>query len=557
MFCEGPCYPVLCVTHSSEPSDRADPEDGASAGARLGDQGADGPPAAQARAARAGTDTPAVRLLLVVLRYAAPACAAIALLIVMAADGVDLDEDIHVFVPSELDFRATQLPVRALRYDKLLSVEGPVLVQEPLAVKVVTARDTRTGHLQPAAGGNLDLEADLPLPALTAGDWVELVTYTERATPKLEVRSHIRVRDRLEVVMPRGRAARGLQQFSPGPIQAEPDATAPDGLAVRVRGGACVPELSCTLAVRVGSPAASLHVQPNTTVTPSPAAQRGSLETSGTVVLTLTTHGPEAELWLVADRAGTRVARRAVRLPVALGGFDVEGVPLVVNRSADLRLRGAGIEGGCIVDAFQAGHWRGTGSIRDCATPSGLPFALGPGLWRLQLRRDALSSETAAVAAVYVRKPQESPQQVAAAWAGAAVAQDPDDWLARKCMAEPGLCEDEAALEYLAAIVETGLLPLPEAATGYAARLEQARQQNARMRWMALLALCLGAVGLVLSVGRTGVSAGVRASQLLSEDPGAARRAHRRGLLLSAASALSLLLVFAVLALYVLARGRY
>jgi hypothetical protein len=270
----------------------------------------------------------------------------------------------------------------------------------------------------------------------------------------------------------------------------------------------------------------------------------------------VTTHGPEAELWLIAERSGQPVARRAVRLPVALGALSVETNRPVVPRAQELTLRAPGAES-CIVDAFQDGHWRGTGSLRACATQGGLPYALAPGLWRLQLRRDALSPQTAAVAAIYIRGAGEGDAQVAAVWARAAVQLEPEDRFLRDCAAQPEACADTASLEYLAATLETGLLSLPAPVTAYAARQERALEQKARMRWLALCALCLGAVGLALSVSRTGLRAGVRASQLFADDPATARRARQRSMLISAASALSLLLVFAVLALYVLARGGY
>jgi hypothetical protein len=324
-----------------------------------------------------------------------------------------------------------------------------------------------------------------------------------------------------------------------------------------VAGGACVPEQPCRLALWVGSPAAAVHVQSNSTLSVLPEAVRGSAETHGVVMFDVTTHGPEAELWLIAERAGQRVARRAVRLPIAMGALSAAPSQRVLSHSRELSLYSPAASGGCIVDAFQHGRWSETGSLPACDKPGRLPFELGPGLWRLQLRRDAFSEQTAGVTSVYVRTADEPAQQMAAAWAHEAQQLAPDDRFANACVAHPERCSDANTLEYLAATAEIGLLALPRPVTSYAARLERAREQAVRMRWLALAALSLGAVGLVLSVGRSGVSAGVRASLLFLDDPRAARRARLRSLLLTAASALSLLLVFALLALYVLARGRY
>ena len=491
------------------------------------------------------------------LRYAAPALAAIALVLVMSAGVADLNDDLQLFVTSELESGAPHLPLRALRYGRLLEIDGPSLLHEPIAVKLVSAQGERASTLQPAPKGLLDLEANIALPELRAGDWIQLHARANDEKPPLEVYAHVQVRERLESQVPQGRAVRALQQFSPGPIQAESGAIAPDALAVRVRGGACVPEQPCRLAVSVGSPKAALHVQSNSTLTASAAALRASSETDGVVIFDVTTHGPEAELWLVAERAGQRVARRAVRLPIAMGAFSAALSERVVQSSRELTLHSPAASSGCIVDAFQNGRWRETGSLANCEKPNQLPFELGPGLWRLQLRRDAFSEQTAGVATVYVRGAHEPSEQIALAFARAAQQLAPDDRFVRECLTQPQQCSDPNAIEYLAASADIGLLALPRPVTSYAARLESAREQAARMRWLALAALFLGALGLVLSVGRSGVSAGVRVSLLFLDDPRAARRAKVRSILLTAASALSLLMVFGVVALYVLARGGY
>jgi hypothetical protein len=499
-------------------------------------------------------DQGAARWALAIMRYAAPACAALALVLVMAAGVADLNDDLQVFVATELPSGATHLPMRGLRYGRLLEIDGPVLLREPVAVELASNQVLSSGSLEPAPEGLIDLETNVALPPMRAGDWIRVHARAKDQKPPLEVYAHVHVREQLEPVIPQGRALRALQQLAPGAVQVEPHAIAPDALYVRARGGACVPEQTCRLAVHVGSPQAALRVQDNSTLT---AATRGSEETPGVVVLDVTTHGPEAELWLIAERAGQRVARRAIRLPIAMAALRADTNKLVVERSSALTIASPAAAGGCIVDAFQNGHWRETGSLSACSTPSRLPFELGPGLWRLQLRRDAFSTETAGVASVYVQSANEPPEQIAAIWARAAQQLAPDDRFARACATAPERCTNASALEYLAATSEIGLLQLPSPVSGYALRLERSREQATRMRWLALAALCLGAVGLVLSVGRTGVRAGVRVSLLFLDDPRAARRARLRSVLLTAASALSLLLVFAVLALYVLARGGY
>jgi hypothetical protein len=343
-------------------------------------------------------------------------------------------------------------------------------------------------------------------------------------------------------------------------VRVEAGERAPAQLAARVRGGVCVPEQRCQIAVHVGEPGASLRVEPNSTLTPIAVA--AAPETSGVVELGVVSHGPEAELWLTALRNSNatannerRVAARSVRLPIAMAGLGAEANGVVFESSEQVRVRGLAADGGCIVDAFYAGEWRATGSLAECQKPSALPFVLAPGAWRLQLRRDAFSTDTAAVLALYVRRSAETPGQVASTLAQAGLARARNDAFASGCQAEPDSCTSTAAQGYLAALLEDGLVPLPQAQSGYADTLAQMRQHHGDMRVLALIALALGGLGLALSVGRTGMAAAVRASHLLDDDPVRARSARLRSGVVVVASVLSLLLVFVVLSLYVVARG--
>jgi hypothetical protein len=332
-----------------------------------------------------------------------------------------------------------------------------------------------------------------------------------------------------------------------------------------------VPEQTCRALVHVGSPAASLRVEPNSALTPSPEAVRPSAATSGVVELNFVSHGPEAELWLIAERDGHRVARRAVRLPVAMASMSVETERLIHEPGVAVRMRASPGDEGCIVDAFQSGNWLHTGSLARCDAYSELPFQpLAPGIVRLQARHDAFSAQTAGVAVVYLRGPAESPAQVAHALARAAVRVDPSDGLASMmangaaassdsaARGESGAAPEPTALAYMAALLEEGIIEPPAAVNGYADSVARMRESQGRLRTMSLLALALGALALALSIGRRGLEAGARASALLlreSRDPGLGRRTRLRSLALVVASVLSLMLVFAVIGLYVLARG--
>ena len=496
------------------------------------------------------------------MRYGAPACAACAFVLVMGDSGRELDDDLHLFVPMTLSAADVSVPLRALHYARLREPEGPVLLRDAIDVRIERsdARVIASGRLEPSRGSLPDLEANLALrEPLVAGEDLRVIAEAQQLERPLSVRASVRVLARTEGVLPEGRPLRGLQQFSAGPVEPELGALPPSSVSVQVSGGACVPEQRCHLLVHIGTPAAALRVLPNSTLTP--ATLRPSAETSMVVEVDVTTHGPEAELWLALERSGQRVARRNVRLPIAMAALNVEWNHAELLAGAlPLKVHSPAADGGCIVDAFRDGAWRATGSIADCAQPHALPLTLTPGLWRLQLRRDPLSMQTAGVAVIALSRPAPDPQAQADALAvllAAARRSAPEDPLARACSDQPEACGSAAAQRYLAALLETGLVPLPTARTGFADSVARVRAQRARMRTIALIALLLGGTGLALSIGHSGVRAGQRVSLLLEGDPGAARRARLRSLLLVVASAGSLVLVFSVLALYVVARGGY
>jgi hypothetical protein len=174
------------------------------------------------------------------------------------------------------------------------------------------------------------------------------------------------------------------------------------------------------------------------------------------------------------------------------------------------------------------------------------------------VRQDAFTAQTAGVAVVYLRAPAESPEQVTRTLAQAAARVDPSDTLSASLLSDPAANADPAALAYLAALLEQGIVEPPAAINGYADSVARVRERQGWLRSLALVALALGASALALSIGRRGLDAGARASDLLlreSRDPGLGRRTRLRSLALVVASVLSLMLVFAVIGLYVLARG--
>jgi hypothetical protein len=495
----------------------------------------------------------------ILLRAIAPVLAWFALGLVLFGTQRDTDYDLQLIVASAVQ-AGEVLPMRALLYENLRGLEGPRLIARDLTVRLSDPRGRvyASTRLRPAHAGYSDIEGSLRVPPNLIGVFrLQASATLDSLRVEAETLVHVGEVERESVV---GRPLRALQQFSEGPLQAEAGAIAPSSLRVRVAGGACVPEEECRLFVHVGTPAAAVWIEGNSTLTPSAAAAQPSAETSGIVQLSVVTHGPEAQLWLRVDRGGARVARRSVRLPVALGAARLRLSDTLWRAPALPELALLGGEGGCIVDVFRDGAWLRTGSAASCSHERRPPFAALPaGVYRIQARRDPFASSSSGTALAYVLASGETKSQALRELARRAIESEPGDRFAQDCLeidlaAQP----DAASFGYLAAVLEAGVIELPRAVSGYAATLERLARTQVKLRWLSIVALALGAVSLALSVGRSGLRAAAQADAILLDagQSGAVRRRARvRTMLSLALSVLSLLLVFLVLGAYVVVRS--
>ena len=268
----------------------------------------------------------------------------------------------------------------------LRAASGGVLARARLADSYAHSLD---GALAPPVGfhGTARLEAR----ARIGGE----ATYAER---------WVKIADAAPALPWHARDLAPLQTLAAGPVHAENGQVAPDALDLRVGQGACMPEYACELFVHVGEPAAALRLVATPSATPDARSAEPSAVTSGVVRLHVVTHGPEAQSTLRAERDGAEVATRALRLPVALGVAPLAAVaPRVMDAPARPALGLNAEERGCIADAFREQRWLHTAVLRECRGREALPFALAPGVWRIQLRRDPFASESASVFTLYVR----------------------------------------------------------------------------------------------------------------------------------------------------------
>lgn len=475
----------------------------------------------------------------------------------MLGDRVRIDHDLRVVAP-EAARPGEPLPVRAFLYGGLDAVEGARLVAGELVASLHTGPGAPAiDEIALVQGLSGSYEGQLRVPADVGEGKLRLRVRAGVGEHRMVAERAVKVGSRVAAPAVLPRSLRALQQLSPGPVRQLGDAPAPAALTPVVAGGACVPELPCRLYVHVGSPAAAVSLRAGGDV--SPGEPEPVHETAGAVGLPLTTHGPEATARLLSQRAEAPVAQRPVRLPLALGSeaLSLRGaLPPVAGQAAALQISG---EGPCIVDAYRDGRWVDTRSYADCSGEL-VSLRLSTGTWRLQVRRDPFSADSAAVVSFPVLAAGATPAALLSAAATAAAAAAPEDALAAQVRADPDAFVSEfgPTLGYLRALLEAGLRPLPAAVSGYDAALWRYAKRRERAGLLTVVALALSGLCLGLLVARRGLAASAQARGIMAQAGDTPDENRRRGLLLTLrvlAVMLAILLAFVVIALYVVARG--
>jgi hypothetical protein len=263
---------------------------------------------------------------------------------------------------------------------ELRNATGMVLAKTELDASLVEGRE---GHLRIPEG----LDEVLSLVALAEIDG--RMVSVERA---------IYVRKSIESRLVKGRAVTTFQAYELGPVRAT-DAGRATALDPRVEEGACVPDLGCWLSVWLSDPQVRVRVRPLSGVR---VVEHAAKPVNGFARVPLLVVGNEGRIDVEAlGEDGAVVAAREVRLPVVPGG--------IVTRSHadDGRIRveweRLGEPSPVLVDVFQDRRWV------DALSLSGedpyLPVR-GPGVWRLQVRADLFSDNTAGISYVVVADPR-------------------------------------------------------------------------------------------------------------------------------------------------------
>ncbi|MGB5810549.1 MAG: hypothetical protein WBG86_08475, partial [Polyangiales bacterium] len=198
------------------------------------------------------------------------------------------------------------------------------------------------------------------------------------------------------------RAYRPVRETSPfqvyelGPLQRLDPVRAPEALDPRVEEGACVPELPCWLSVWVGDEPTRVRLRPITGVR---LDETEAGPAAGFLRFPVVVAANEARIEVQAlDPTGRPVATRQIRLPIVPGGIVARG--RVSGAQVRISWEELGGATAVLVDAYLGNRWTYAMSV----TPDRpvLPVSLEPGVWRLQVRRDLFSTNTAGVTHVAV-----------------------------------------------------------------------------------------------------------------------------------------------------------
>lgn len=491
------------------------------------------------------------------VRVVVPVIVAVLFIGMLALERSGPDYDLQLLSPTSA-VRGATLPVHAYVFRGMGRPEGPEPVDAPVRVLLRDANGATLDRTDLVRSPVLGRLGSLRVPASARGP-LRLEAHTDAAHGGATVLRPVELPDAPEPVRTRVRttvdAVPGL-----GPVQVVGTSTAPSELDLRVRGGVCVPELPCRLLVWVGEPAAAIRLEAS-----GPLEIRGPStsprETAGIVGFDAVVHGPEPVAIVVALRGGVEVARREVGLPIAMGGIVAEVGPPLLDAPARPTIRVDSLEGASAVeiDVIRDGSWIATVALArsEAARGAPLPMALGPGLYRLQVRRDAVAVDASAEAHVLVSAAGTPDALVRLA--GEPLGELPDPFA--RHVAEGSPVPDTPAADvarFLTSFAEARVVPLPP--TTSAAVQESFGTVRVRSRAREAVALVILLLGFVSSavVVRRGLRSRDEAIALLreAEVEDADSEARRRRLTRTALWAgLLVLFGFVVAAVLVLSRG--
>jgi len=439
----------------------------------------------------------------------------------------------------------TSIGLRAWQVDE--DDEGStVIAAPPVTVELRTAAGVTLARAELSASRVQGREGHLPIPE-GLDEVLRLVGTAQIDGLTVSVERALYVRDGIEARVPAGRAVNAFQVYELEPIRAFDPSRPVRTLDPRVEEGACVPDLRCWLSVWVSDDVARVRLRPLTGVRADSSLVRPS---NGFARFSLTVVGNEARVDVEAIGSdGVPIAAREAQLPIVLGGI----VARASLSGATIRVAWEQLGGPrpVLVDVFQRRRWTHAYSLAPEA-----PYLpdLGPGVWRLQVRTDLFSDDTAGVSYV-VASPDglERRRQAAEAVLDDADRKGLDPMAMAVIEGSIPNAEDDDLLRALFAIPSFDVVSL---GPGVSSRIrddvtfEQAQELR---RWQAAAAILL--IGLLVSMVllRVEILAQARARRILESlgdqvPPSGSRASSGRGLWAF------VLLVFVLIAVLALAK---
>lgn len=454
------------------------------------------------------TEAPTPRSLLLA-RLAVPIALAAIGYAVLVAQRWTVEHELQLVAPASVR-PGDPIPLRAIVFDGIEDPDGGELVPARVDVEL-RAGDERVASTRLSPTPTRTAEGEIDAAPSTAGELLLVATARDDDGDVIATAERpLRVDPDAAPLPMTGRLGMPLQHLAAGPVIAEATDGAVPPLDVRIAGGTCVPDEPCELWIDAGdADAISIEEAPSVTV-----AQRSSRD-GALIHLVVVPHGPDVAVTLIATRLGQPLARREVRLPIALATPWLSAPRVITREPLAMEAHAPPGRTALVVDAFEAGRWVHTGTLSPGAAE--LPFALGrPGLYLLQAHADPFGGDRAASRYVLLA-PEGSGLSVdgARALLGAAGIQltDPEG-------TDPRL---------LLAGAEEELRALPVAASGLEADRARLAARRHRLHVIAALALALGIAVFLITMLRRGLGAAAEAREVMREagDPDATSSRNR------------------------------
>lgn len=461
----------------------------------------------------------------------------------LLAERTSLGHALQIAAPTEA-LPGAPLPLRAYLMRGIAEGDTPTLIGADVEVRLWRREpgapqvQLSSGWLEvapPEATEGITMEGTLEAPT-EPGRYVLEALASSEGSVLASVAVPLTVSAEAEPASELGRLAPTLSHFALGPVTLEPSESPPSAFEARVEGGLCVPDQICSLVVDLGSGGYELRVEPG----PSVRVVEGVDLEDRYARVRVRVSGSEGDLTLALSREGRLIARRSVRLPVALATpYFAPERPFVREGRLPSLLAPPPGRTQLWIDVARDGHFVrtmtlpplfGDGHEGDPTGPSALDVdlsGLAPGLYRVQVRADAFPTESVTGRLVRIGPASE--------------------------VSPPFDVQGPLAFAFEAAGVETTTLALPRLVSGLPDDLARIEAGQSVVRVVALAAMLIAAVLLVLAVLRRGIASDADAQKVLDEagaeeDP-VARRHQRMTLVLSVlALALALLTGVALIA---------